>query len=66
MQGGGAVSAAVMALAPVIPRGTSGQGSRLTSVSPSACRSHSMITGPVLNGWIGVPGIFWLTGLAPY
>ena len=23
----------------------------------------SMILGPVLNGWIGVPGIFWLTGL---
>ena len=22
-----------------------------------------MIMGPVLNGWIGVPGIFWLTGL---
>ena len=21
----------------------------------------SMILGPVLNGWIGVPGIFWLT-----
>jgi len=29
-----------------------------------AFRSRSrVILGPVLNGWVGVPGIFWLTGL---
>ena len=64
LQGGGAVSAAVMALAADLTR----EDHRIKvmaviGVTIGASFAVSMILGPVLNGWIGVPGIFWLTGL---
>ena len=63
LQGGGAVSAAVMALAADLTR----EDHRLKvmaviGVTIGVSFAVSMILGPVLNGWIGVPGIFWLTG----
>ncbi len=64
LQGGGAVSAAVMALAADLTR----EDHRLKvmaviGVTIGVSFAVSMVLGPVLNGWIGVPGIFWLTGL---
>ncbi|MDS4043126.1 MAG: MFS transporter [Candidatus Competibacter sp.] len=64
LQGGGAVSAAVMALAADLTR----EEHRIKvmaaiGITIGLSFAASMIVGPVLNGWIGVPGIFWLTGL---
>lgn len=64
LQGGGAVSAAVMALAADLTR----EEHRIKvmaaiGVTIGLSFAASMILGPVLNGWIGIPGIFWLTGL---
>ncbi len=64
LQGGGAVSAAVMALAADLTR----EEHRIKvmafiGVTIGLSFAVSMILGPVLDGWIGVPGIFWLTGL---
>lgn len=63
LQGGGAVSAAVMALAADLTR----EEHRIKvmaaiGVTIGLSFAASMVLGPVLNGWVGVPGIFWLTG----
>ena len=64
LQGGGAVSAAVMALAADLTREEHRLKVMATiGVTIGVSFAASMILGPVLNGWIGVPGIFWLTGL---
>ncbi len=64
LQGGGAVSAAVMALAADLTREEHRLRVMATiGVTIGVSFAVSMILGPVLNGWIGVPGIFWLTGL---
>ncbi|MDQ5910585.1 MAG: hypothetical protein QG599_2682 [Pseudomonadota bacterium] len=64
LQGGGAISAAVMALAADLTH----EAHRLKvmatiGVTIGLSFAASMILGPVLNGWIGVPGIFWLTAV---
>ena len=64
LQGGGAVSAAVMALAADLTREEHRIKVMATiGITIGLSFAISMIMGPVLNGWIGVPGIFWLTGL---
>lgn len=64
LQGGGAVSAAVMALAADLTREEHRIKVMATiGVTIGVSFAASMILGPVLNGWIGVPGIFWLTAL---
>ena len=64
LQGGGAVSAAVMALAADLTREEHRIKVMATiGVTIGLSFAASMILGPVLNSWIGVPGIFWLTGL---
>ena len=64
LQGGGAVSAAVMALAADLTREEHRLKVMATiGVTIGVSFAVSMILGPVLNGWIGVPGIFWLTGV---
>jgi MFS family permease len=64
LQGGGAVSAAVMALAADLTREEHRIKVMATiGVTIGVSFAASMILGPVLNGWIGVPGIFWLTGM---
>lgn len=64
LQGGGAVSAAVMALAADL---TSEQQRlrvmALIGVTIGISFALSMMLGPALNAWIGVPGIFWLTAV---
>ena len=64
LQGGGAVSAAVMALAADLTREEYRiKVMAVIGVTIGVSFAVSMILGPVLNGWVGVPGIFWLTGL---
>ncbi len=64
LQGGGAVSAAVMALAADLTREEHRIKVMATiGITIGVSFAVSMIMGPVLNSWIGVPGIFWLTGL---
>lgn len=64
LQGGGAVSAAVMALAADLTREEHRiKVMALIGITIGLSFAVSMVIGPVLNGWIGVPGIFWLTGL---
>ena len=64
LQGGGAVSAAVMALAADLTREEHRIKVMATiGVTIGLSFAASMILGPVLNGWIGVSGIFWLTAL---
>ncbi|MDG4551630.1 MAG: MFS transporter [Candidatus Contendobacter sp.] len=63
LQGGGAVSAVVMALAADLTREEHRiKVMAVIGVTIGASFAVSMMLGPVLNGWIGVPGIFWLTG----
>jgi len=58
------VSAAVMALAADLTREEHRiKVMAVIGVTIGLSFAASMILGPVLNGWIGVPGIFWLTGL---
>ena len=66
LQGSGAIAAAIMALTADLTR----EENRLSAMaiigmSIGASFMVSLIAGPVLNQWIGVDGIFWLTaGLA--
>ncbi len=66
LQGGGAIAAVIMALAADLSR----EQRRLRimaiiGMSIGFAFAVSLVLGPVLNSWIGVPGIFWLTaGLA--
>jgi MFS family permease len=64
LQGSGAVSAAVIALAADLTR----EEHRIKvmaaiGITIGLSFAVSMIMGPVLNDWIGTSGIFWLTGL---
>jgi MFS family permease len=66
LQGAGAISAAVLALAADLSREE--QRSKVTAIigiSIGFSFALALVLGPILNAWIGVPGIFWLTaGLA--
>ena len=64
IQGAGAISAAVMALAADLTRDEQRtKAMAIIGVTIGAAFALSMVGGPVLNRWIGVPGIFALTGL---
>lgn len=64
LQGSGAIAAAVMALAADLSREEVRTRVMATiGVSIGAAFMASLILGPVLNHWIGVPGIFWLTAV---
>ena len=66
LQGAGAVAATVLALAADLTREE--HRTRVMAVigmSIGVAFAVAMVLGPVLNRWIGVPGIFWVTaGLA--
>jgi len=64
IQGAGAIAATVMALAADLTR----EEHRLKAMavigsSIGVSFSIALIGGPVLNSWMGVPGIFWLTAV---
>ncbi|MEJ2590343.1 MAG: MFS transporter [Candidatus Thiodiazotropha sp.] len=62
LQGSGAIAAVVMALAADLSR----EQRRLRimaiiGISIGVAFAAAMVAGPILDHWIGVPGIFWLT-----
>jgi MFS family permease len=64
VQGGGAISAAVLALAADLTRDEVRlRVMALYGISIGASFALAMVLGPVLNGVIGVQGIFWLTAV---
>jgi MFS family permease len=66
VQGSGAVAAAIMALAADLTRES--QRTKVMAVlgmTIGASFMLAMLTGPLIDAWVGVQGIFWLTaGLA--
>ncbi|VAW80641.1 Inner membrane transport protein YajR [hydrothermal vent metagenome] len=64
MQGAGAIAAAIMALtADLVREEHRVKAMAIIGMSIGASFAVAMVLGPVLNSWIGVPGIFWLTAL---
>ena len=64
LQGSGAIAAVIMALAADLSR----EQRRLRmmaiiGISIGIAFAIALIMGPILNSWIGVPGIFWLTAV---
>jgi len=64
LQGSGAIAAVIMALTADLTR----EEKRLSAMaiigmSIGLSFALSLIAGPLLNRWIGVPGIFWLTAI---
>ncbi len=64
MQGAGAIAAAVMALtADLVREEHRVKAMAIIGMSIGASFAAAMVLGPLLNSWIGVPGIFWLTAI---
>ncbi len=64
LQGAGAIAAAVMALtADLIREEHRVKAMAIIGMSIGVAFAMAMVLGPVLNRWIGVPGIFWLTAV---
>ncbi|HUW97769.1 MAG TPA: MFS transporter [Acidiferrobacter sp.] len=64
LQGAGAISSTVMALAADLTRDEHRTKIMATiGVSIGVAFSAGMVLGPVLNTWIGVAGIFWVTAV---
>lgn len=62
LQGAGALSSTIMALAADLTRDEHRMKIMATiGVSIGAAFSAGLILGPILNSWIGVAGIFWTT-----
>jgi len=64
LQGSGAIAAVIMALAADLSR----EQRRLRimaiiGMSIGVAFALSLVLGPLINSWIGVPGIFWLTAV---
>ena len=64
LQGAGAIAAAIMALtADLIREEHRVKAMAIIGMSIGVAFALAMVLGPVLNTWIGVPGIFWLTAV---
>lgn len=64
LQGAGAIAAALMALAADLTREEHrAKVMAVIGASIGVAFSVALVAGPVLDRWIGVPGIFWLTAL---
>jgi len=64
LQGAGAIAAAVMALTADLTREEHRiKAMALIGMSIGLAFAASLVLGPLLNEWVGVPGIFWLTAL---
>ena len=62
LQGSGAVAAAVLAMVADLTReSVRTRVMAFIGLSIGVSFSVAMVAGPVVNQWIGVPGIFWLT-----
>jgi MFS family permease len=64
LQGAGAISAAVVALTADLTRDVvRTRAMAAIGITIGATFAVSLVVGPVLKGWIGVPGIFVMTGV---
>ena len=64
LQGAGAIAAAVMALAADLTREEHRtKAMAIIGMSIGLSFSLSLVLGPVLDAWLGIAGIFWLTAL---
>lgn len=64
LQGSGAIAAVVMALNADLTREiVRTKAMAIIGMSIGAAFFAAMLGGPILNQWIGVPGLFWLTAL---
>ncbi len=62
LQGAGAISAALLALAADMTREEQRtQAMGVIGLAIGASFALALVLGPLLNQWVGVPGIFWLT-----
>lgn len=63
LQGAGAIAAVVMALTSDLTREEHRlKAMAVIGISIGVSFAISLVLGPILNHWIGVDGIFWLTG----
>ncbi len=64
LQGAGAIAAAVMALTADLTREHHRiKAMALIGMSIGLSFAAALILGPLLNDWVGVPGIFWITAV---
>ena len=64
LQGSGAIAAAVMALAADLTREEQRTKAMASiGITIGLSFAFALVAGPILNNWIGVPGIFWATAL---
>jgi MFS family permease len=64
LQGAGAIAAAVMALTADLTREEHRiKAMAIIGMSIGLAFAAAMVLGPVLNEWVGVPGIFWITAV---
>ncbi|MBD3671757.1 MAG: MFS transporter [Gammaproteobacteria bacterium] len=64
LQGAGAIAAAIMALAADLTREEHRiKVNAIIGMSIGASFSAAMVLGPLLDKWVGVSGIFWLTSV---
>ena len=64
VQGAGAIAAAIMALSADLTREQHRiKAMALIGMSIGLAFAAAMILGPLLNDWVGVPGIFWITAV---
>ncbi len=64
LQGAGAVGSAILALAADLTREQQRtKAMAVIGMTIGASFSLALVAGPILNRWIGVPGIFWLTAV---
>lgn len=64
IQGSGAIAAVVMALAADLTREEHRtKAMALIGVSIGISFALSMVAGPILAGWVGVQGLFWIIGV---
>ena len=64
LQGAGAVGSTILAmLADLTQEEHRTVAMAILGMIIGASFSLSLVAGPILNGWIGVPGIFWLTAI---
>ncbi len=64
LQGSGAIAAVIMALAADLSREENRTKiMAVIGISIGIAFTVSLVLGPLLDGWIGVSGIFWLTAL---
>ena len=64
LQGSGAIAAAIMALAADLTREEHRiKAMAMIGMSIGLSFAVAMVAGPILNKWVGVPGIFWITAV---